>query len=104
MGSRILSRCFHVEKWEGDEGDEREEDENENENENDISHDGMEVDEEPSTPNDSVVSDRIEGVEVVEEDDEEDDDPSDVAMVPMADMLNARYGSENVRHSSIQII
>lgn len=100
MGSRILSRCFHVEKWEGDEEDEREEDENEN----DISHDGMEVDEEPSIPNDSVVSDRIEGVEVVEEDDEEDDDPSDVAMVPMADMLNARYGSENVRHSSIQII
>lgn len=101
MGSRILSRCFHVEKWEGDEEDEQEEDENKN----DISHDGMEVDEEPSAPNESVVSDRTEGEEVVEEeDDEDDDDPSDVAMVPMADMLNARYGSENVRHSSIYII
>lgn len=38
-----------------------------------------------------------------EEDDgdseDDDDDPSDVAMVPMADMLNARYGCENVRFS-----
>ena len=35
---------------------------------------------------------------VGEEDDDDDDegDPSDVAMVPMADILNARYGSENV--------
>lgn len=31
-----------------------------------------------------------------EDSDDEDEDPSDVAMVPMADMLNARYGSENV--------
>jgi len=29
-------------------------------------------------------------------DDDEDEDPGDVAMVPMADVLNARYGSENV--------
>ena len=33
--------------------------------------------------------------EIVEED-SDDEDPSDVAMVPMADMLNARYGCENV--------
>ena len=31
-----------------------------------------------------------------EDSDDEDDDASDVAMVPMADMLNARYGCENV--------
>jgi len=29
--------------------------------------------------------------------DENDDDPANVAMVPLADMLNARYGCENVR-------
>jgi SET domain-containing protein 6 len=29
-------------------------------------------------------------------DDEEMDDSSDIAMVPMADLLNARYESENV--------
>lgn len=31
--------------------------------------------------------------------DGDEDDPSDIAMVPMADMLNARYGSENVSFS-----
>ena len=31
-------------------------------------------------------------------DDEDREDPSDVAMVPMADMLNARFESENVRN------
>lgn len=29
-------------------------------------------------------------------DEEEMDDSSDIAMVPMADLLNAQYGSENV--------
>ena len=47
----------------------------------------MEVDE-PSHP-------ESEDNEIVEED-SDDEDPSDVAMVPMADMLNARYGCENV--------
>jgi SET domain-containing protein 6 len=28
---------------------------------------------------------------------EDEDDPANVAMVPLADMLNARYGCENVR-------
>lgn len=101
MGSRILSRCFHVEKWEGDEEDEPEEDKP-GADDHDLSHDGMQVDEELSAPNEPVVSDGSEGVEAVEEDDEDDEDPSDVAMVPMADMLNARYGSENVRHSSFR--
>lgn len=31
-----------------------------------------------------------------EEDDEDGENPANVAMVPIADMLNARYGSENV--------
>lgn len=31
------------------------------------------------------------------EDGDDEDDPANVAMVPLADMLNARYGCENVR-------
>lgn len=31
------------------------------------------------------------------EDGDDGDDPANVAMVPLADMLNARYGCENVR-------
>jgi SET domain-containing protein 6 len=88
MGSRILSRSFHVEKWEGED------------DENPLTTNGtgcaMDVDEETSTFEAEA--------EVREETEESDDDsegedvedPSDVAMVPMADILNARYGSDNV--------
>lgn len=91
MGSRILSRCFRVEKWEGDD----------QANDNNHSQDGMEVDEGPSECDDMNVPADDPEVETeidedIEDEDEEAEDPSDVAMVPMADMLNARYGSENV--------
>ena len=46
---------------------------------------GMDVDEGPADASQPDESDEEDAV-----------DPSDVAMVPMADMLNARYGSENV--------
>ena len=46
----------------------------------------------PQTP---LLENADEGLEPDSEDDEEED-PSDVAMVPMADLLNARWGSENV--------
>jgi len=32
-----------------------------------------------------------------DEDGDDEDDPANVAMVPLADMMNARYGCENVR-------
>ena len=35
--------------------------------------------------------------ETIDDEDSDDDDPENVAMVPMADMLNAQYGCENVR-------
>lgn len=35
-------------------------------------------------------------------DDEEIEDTSDIAMVPMADILNARYDSVNVSHVDIK--
>jgi len=94
MGSRILSRSFHVERWEGEGGEEQ--------ISADAAHEDLPVVAEPPS-DDMVVDDNDdvnlpEGVERVEDSDEEDeDDPSDVAMVPMADMLNARYESENAK-------
>ncbi|KAG6369132.1 hypothetical protein JVT61DRAFT_1463 [Boletus reticuloceps] len=69
LGVAFLSRSFTVHRWKDD--DEIEEDKD---------RDG--VAEESELNSDS-------------EDDE--DDPSDVAMVPMADLLNARWGSENAK-------
>ncbi|CCL99660.1 uncharacterized protein FIBRA_01680 [Fibroporia radiculosa] len=103
-GSRILSRSFHVEPWMG--GDD------------DVSDDGsqgpdeavakMDVDAERSVVETGTIpgssettkelNDELEGPTDDEDDEDEDaDDPADVAMVPMADMLNARFGSENAK-------
>ena len=43
---------------------------------------------------------QVEGDNDDDSDDEDREDPADVAMVPMADMLNARFESENVSRSS----
>lgn len=102
MGSRILSRSFHVEPWSSDE---------ESETDGVVQAVGdsaapMEIDVEmPSAesgftvePGEENPENATEEVEIAE--DEEDDDsenPADVAMVPMADMLNARFGSENAK-------
>ena len=51
---------------------------------------GMDVD----VPEDELA---VEGEEEEGDDDDDEEDPANVAMVPMADLLNARYGSENVR-------
>ena len=108
-GSQILSRSFHVERWEGD-GASNEGQGQAGEGEANTSiGSGMDVSvgnmsgdikmmdvDELSHPHPP----ESEGNEIVEEDSDDDDDvedPSDVAMVPMADMLNARYGCENVR-------
>lgn len=53
---------------------------------------GMDVDDDPASA--------PQPEENEDSDDEDVGDPSDVAMVPMADMLNARYGSENVGNIS----
>lgn len=95
-GSRILSRSFHVEKWE---------DENEPQGETSTpgsgisDSEGMDVDH--SSPSAVVEGENDEDGDAGDSEDEDEDreDPSDVAMVPMADMLNARYGSENVSMS-----
>jgi N-lysine methyltransferase SETD6 len=80
-GSRILSRSFQVESlWTTDSVDSSQTPAQE-----DVE---MSLDE-PSlhTLNDNSS----------DESEDDDDDPANVAMVPLADMLNARYGCENVR-------
>lgn len=91
MGSRILSRSFNVERWNSGE------DEEEIPAANTSHGSGMDVDSPEGNENvDEPHHAETEGEEEEEEDDDEEEDSSDVAMVPMADLLNARYGSENV--------
>jgi SET domain-containing protein 6 len=86
-----------VERWEGEDGtiEDNADGNTSAENGMDVTNmsagSGMDVDESPA---DASQPD--------ESDDEDAVDPSDVAMVPMADMLNARYGSENVGIFSIR--
>jgi N-lysine methyltransferase SETD6 len=83
-----------VEKWEGEDGNEENIEANTStdngmEIANTSAGSGMDVDEDPADaaqPDESVDGD----------DDDDVGDSSDVAMVPTADMLNARYGCENV--------
>ncbi len=85
MGSRILSRSFNVEKWESD-NDENEEANN--------SH-SMDVDEPDTLATSAQDSEPTEEHVEEEEEEEDEEDSSDVSMVPVADLLNARYESEN---------
>ncbi|KAF9462462.1 hypothetical protein BDZ94DRAFT_1367166 [Collybia nuda] len=95
MGSRILSRSFNVERWDSAEG------EDEIPTTNSGHEDSMDVDypeggEDIGEPRHAETEGDGEEEDNVEEDDAEND-PSDIAMVPMADLLNARYGSENAK-------
>ena len=90
MGSRILSRSFHVERWGGK--DEESDDDRTSAAMN--MSDGMDVDTADQAPTEEDKDDKVEDDGETEDDTE---DPSDVAMVPLADILNARYRSENVR-------
>lgn len=87
MGSRILSRSFNVEKWQRREGGEGEE------LQGDTSvGSAMDIDEHEVKGSESESHDEEED----SDDEDEPSDPSDTAMVPMADMLNARYEQANV--------
>ncbi|KAF5380227.1 hypothetical protein D9757_008220 [Collybiopsis confluens] len=94
MGSRILSRSFDVERPDIGDGEAEEEEETIGNNEANQSMDSaMDVDvqdpthgaEDDSHPDDD------------DEDSEEEPNCVDVSMVPIADLLNARYGSENAK-------
>ncbi|KLO09098.1 SET domain-containing protein [Schizopora paradoxa] len=97
MGSRLLSRSFQVEKWEGGDGDEgntsavMEAEKDESLIVAEPHSDGMVVDSNGETNHPEEDEDEENS------DEEDDEDSSDVAMVPMADMLNARYESENAK-------
>ncbi|TFK44282.1 hypothetical protein BDQ12DRAFT_708264 [Crucibulum laeve] len=93
MGSRILSRSFNVEKSELEE-------DQENTTVNTSIGSGMDVDpQEGGDEHDGEVQNKhvVEQVEEEEEEEEEEEDSSDIAMVPMADMLNAQYEMENAK-------
>jgi len=86
MGSRILSRSFQVEAPSAitstDPGQTPTLEDSE-----------MNLDAaSPHSPDNNGLSDVID-----DDDSDDDDDSANVAMVPLADMLNARYRCENVR-------
>jgi SET domain-containing protein 6 len=100
MGSRILSRSFHVEPWKGG-GDSEEphvgDDPDvsmESRRSTDADRSREEAGEQPAQEDSHPEGE--ENVNDSDSDSEDGENVEDVAMVPMADMLNARYGGENV--------
>lgn len=89
MGSRILSRSFHVEPWHDT-----------------ISEDSINAGLEDTNEGvNGKLADSPQDTDSPEETDAEDDEESVIiAMVPMADMLNARFESENVSIGDLQSI
>ncbi|KAJ7661634.1 hypothetical protein B0H17DRAFT_953556 [Mycena rosella] len=92
MGSRILSRSFDVEKDEpegaeedGAAGEDGAEEEGEGPANTSLES-AMDVDGEAASAHGGDY-----------ESDDDEDEPSGVSMVPLADMLNAQYGSENAK-------
>lgn len=87
MGSLILSRSFQVEAQPRVDGSHTPT----------PAHEDVEMglDNSSSLPHGNDDTEDIE--DDVESDGDDSDDPANVAMVPMADMLNARYGCANVR-------
>ncbi|CAE6374464.1 unnamed protein product [Rhizoctonia solani] len=97
MGSRILSRSFHVEE----DGTEKEDPEEVNPDVSMESSKSMDVDQSREEENPQSEVRESENENEQEEDGDSDSEDGekvdDVAMVPMADMLNARYGGENAK-------
>ncbi|KAG8779640.1 hypothetical protein FRC12_023999 [Ceratobasidium sp. 428] len=95
MGSRILSRSFHVEPWSGAEDD------NEEKLEAATGEAAMATQAADVSMESARSAPLAEDEDGTSDDDSDSDDEGenveDVAMVPMADMLNARYGGENAK-------
>ncbi|KAG5724576.1 hypothetical protein E4T56_gene3875, partial [Termitomyces sp. T112] len=90
MGSRVLSRSFNVEKWDSGEEEEETTDTLIDTRDHEMDVDSYGGPEGLHENNESHHSG-------AEEEEEEEEDSSDTAMVPMADMLNAQYRSENAK-------
>lgn len=92
-GSRILSRSFTVSRWTSDDcAEEQSNDEND-----DTGVFGSESEPEDNADNANTSLGSAMDVDELPPTTDDEDDPSDVAMVPMADLLNARWGSENAK-------
>ncbi|KAH9946963.1 SET domain-containing protein [Amylocystis lapponica] len=89
MGSRILSRSFQVERWKEDDNEDSDSESSQEQDAHNTS--AMDVDEPAG------VQDADPDQENVDEDDDDAESSADIAMVPMADMLNARFESENAK-------
>ncbi|KAI9442566.1 SET domain-containing protein [Lactarius indigo] len=87
MGSRILSRSFQVEAQPRVDASHTPP----------LAHEGAEMDLDNSSPLPHGNGDTENIEDDVESDSDNGDDPANVAMVPMADMLNARYGCANAK-------
>ena len=84
MGSRVLSRSFTLSK----------EEEEDHENENDVDDSRLGSDMDIDLPRDGTSAyDSQEDSEEGGDDEEE----TEVVMIPLADILNARYNTENVQ-------
>ena len=83
MGSRVLSRSFTLSK---------EEDDHDHENDVDYSSLGSAMD--IDLPHNGTSANNSQ--EDNEEEGGEDEEETEVVMVPLADILNARYNTENV--------
>jgi len=95
MGSRILSRSFQVEKWDHSAGGEGDDGAPQTEMDVDGDHTNPA---EPDEGHDDASEEERGGDSDGDGEDDDGGDAGDVAMVPMADILNARSGSNNVRH------
>lgn len=87
MGSRVLSRSFTLSKEEDD-------------HENDIdssSSMGSAMDIDGPPHNGASATDDSQEGDNQEEDEDEDEEETKVVMIPLADILNARYKTENVQ-------
>ncbi|KAI6131503.1 SET domain-containing protein [Pisolithus croceorrhizus] len=111
-GSRILSRSFTVSKWTSDDDPDGptlgDGDDNANGHESEGESEGPKSNDMDNHANASLgsamdVDEPVTNCEVNlhlddhDDTDDDEDDPSDVAMVPMADLLNARWRSENAK-------
>jgi SET domain-containing protein 6 len=106
MGNLILSRSFTL----GDDEEEEREEEKDHTTGDDENADihntslgsAMDVDAAASATKERAESSENEDSE--DEDDDEETNTLEVVMVPLADILNARYQCENVQDSSIHLL
>jgi SET domain-containing protein 6 len=92
MGSLILSRSFHVEEAEGEDGEQEGASQSNGDTSMASSSGGNNTIDDAQAEVNGQESDEDDG-----EDEDENENVSHVSLVPWADMLNARHGCDNAR-------